>query len=256
MGVQPKDIPSLQKIFNINNPQLFQDEIPRHTVTLRDFSIDKFLVTNAQFKAFTAENPQWPPGHLSAAVDNGNYLSHWKSSDALTSLANHPVVNVNWYAAVAYCRWAGKRLPTEAEGGFAARGGAVGLFPWGDAPSDETRANYSASGLQTTTPVGAYPPNGLGVYDMAGNVWQFLADEWQPYSSDAQQNPIAGGNLFLTASDFLRVRTRRVIRGGSFGGNPVNLWVEYRDSHPPANAREFIGFRCAKYLTAAKLCLA
>jgi formylglycine-generating enzyme required for sulfatase activity len=80
---------------------------------------------------------------------------------------------------------------------------------------------------------------------MAGNVWQFLADEWKTYPATAEKNPVAGENHFVDGDAFLQVKTRRVIRGGSFGGAPVNLWVEYRDSHPPNGSREFVGFRCA-----------
>ncbi len=81
---------------------------------------------------------------------------------------------------------------------------------------------------------------------MAGNVWQFLMDEWKPYPSTSQKNPVAGGNRFLDTTEFLQVKTRRVIRGGSFDGALVNLWVDYRDSHPPNGSREFVGFRCAR----------
>ncbi len=91
--------------------------------------------------------------------------------------------------------------------------------------------------------------NRYGLFDMAGNVWQFLEDEWGPYPASQptpQKNPAAGGKHFLQGTDFLQIRTRRVIRGGSYEGAPVNLWVEYRDSHPPNGSREFVGFRCAK----------
>jgi formylglycine-generating enzyme len=246
IGIDATQIPSFQKIFDIDNAQLFQDEVPKHWVTLDDFYIDQCPVTNAQFKRFIDANVEWQPDRIPRELDNGNYLKHWKKPGALSTQADHPAVNVNWYAAVAYCRWAGKRLPTEAEWEHAARGGLNGLFPWGDQPVDGSRANFSGSGLSTTSPVGKYPVNGYGLFDMAGNVWQFLADEWKPYSSTQQKNPIAGGNLFLDGTAFLNVKTRRVIRGGSFGGVPVNLWVEYRDSHPPDGSRDFVGFRCAK----------
>jgi formylglycine-generating enzyme required for sulfatase activity len=246
MGISTAEIPSLQNTFHIDRPELFQDEVPKHSVTLDAFHIDKFPVTNAQFKKFTDAHPEWQADRIPRALNNGDYLKHWKEPTAFTTKADHPVVNVNWYAAVAYCRWAGKRLPTEAEWEHAARGGLNALFPWGDQPVDNTRANFSGSGLGTTSPVGSYPANGFGLFDMAGNVWQFLADEWKPYSAAPQKNPVAGGNLFVEGDAFLQVKTRRVIRGGSFGGGLVNFWVEYRDSHSPENARDFVGFRCAK----------
>ena len=84
------------------------------------------------------------------------------------------------------------------------------------------------------------------LFDMAGNVWQFVADEWKPYTSTAQKNPVPGGDLLPDGTAFLKAKTRPVVRGGSFGGVPVNLWVEYRDSHPPDGSRDFVGFRCAK----------
>jgi formylglycine-generating enzyme required for sulfatase activity len=246
IGIDAAQIPGLEKIFRTGYPQLFQDEVPKHRVTLDDFEIDRYPVTNAQFKLFADANPKWRPEGISPGLDNGDYLKHWKDRAVLIAKADHPVVNVNWYAAVAHCRWAGKRLPTEAEWEHAARGGLHALFPWGDQPVDVTRANFSGSGRNTTSAVGSYPANGYGLFDMAGNVWQFLADEWKPYSPAPEKNPVAGGDRFLDGAAFLQVKTRRVIRGGSFAGGPVNFWVEYRDSHPPDGSRAFVGFRCAE----------
>jgi formylglycine-generating enzyme required for sulfatase activity len=249
VGIDAVEIPRFEKIFGIDKAQLFQDEVPKHSVTLDHFYIDRFPVTNTQFKRFTDANVEWQSGHIPPELDNGNYLRHWTTAAGLGTIADHPAVNVNWYAAVAYCRWAGKHLPSEAEWEYAARGGQDALFPWGDEPADKTRANFAGSQLGTTSPVGTYPPNRYGLFDMAGNVWEFLVDEWKPYSSTPQRNPVAGENRFLDATGFLQVKTRRVIRGGSFGGAPVNLWVEYRDSHPPNGSRDFVGFRCAKSAT-------
>ena len=154
-------------------------------------------------------------------------------------------MNVYWYAAGAYCRSEGKRLPTEAEWEFAARGGADELFPWGNQMVDFGRANYGGI-VASTSPVRKYPANPYGLFDMTGNVWEFVADEWARYPSAEQSDAIGGGNRFLDGSSYLQVRSRRVIRGGGFEGAPVNLWIEYRDSHPPKGSREFVGFRCAK----------
>lgn len=246
VGIDATEIPRFQKLFDIDTAQLFQDEVPKHAVAVDDFSIDKNLVTNSQFKSFTDANAKWRPGSIPLELDNGNYLRHWTTAAEAALRADHPVVNVNWYAAVSYCTWVGKRLPSEAEWEYAARGGQNVLFPWGDEPVDKARANYGGSGLGTTSPVGTYPANRYGLFDMAGNVWEFLADEWKPYSSTRQKNPVKDGSRFLGETTFLQVKTRRVIRGGSFDGAAVNLWVEYRDSHPPNGSREFVGFRCAK----------
>jgi formylglycine-generating enzyme required for sulfatase activity len=246
MGIDPEEIPHFQKIFGIDSPELFSDEVPKHFVHVDEFYLDKYPVTNAQFKRFVDANPDWRPGNVPAQLDNGNYLKHWKAPGDPLTAANHPVVNVNWYAAVAYCEWAGKRLPSESEWEHAARGGRDGLYPWGAEPLDKTRANYGGGGIGSTSPVGAYPANGYGLYDMAGNVWEFTTDEWAPYSEIGPRDPVGNKTKSEGGRDYLRVRSRRVIRGGSFGGAPVNLWVEYRDSHPPNGSREFVGFRCAE----------
>jgi len=246
IGIDGADVPRLKSLFHTDAMQLFEPEILRHEVTIASFYLDKYPVTNAQFKKFIEANPEWRPDRIAANLHNGNYLKHWNEPDALARKSNHPVVNVSWYAAVAYCRWTGKRLPTEAEWERAARGGLTALYPWGDQPVEKSRANYSGSGIGATTPVGTYPANGYGLYDMAGNVWEFVADEWQSYPATPQKNPVAGGNLFTDGTAFLEVKTRRAIRGGSWGGDPINLWVEYRDSHPPNGAQDFAGFRCAK----------
>jgi formylglycine-generating enzyme required for sulfatase activity len=195
------------------------------------------------------KNSQWSAARIPANLHDGNYLRHWSApahQDVPLGFETHPVGNVSWYSAVAYCQSVGKRLPTEAEFAHAARGNLHGAFPWAGKAIDKRRANYAASGLNTTAPVASYPANGYGLYDMAGNVWEFLADEYRPYTSEAQNNPIAGHDLFERGNSFLQIKSRRVIRGGSYAGAPINLWVEYRDSHPPTAAKDFVGFRCAQ----------
>ena len=246
MGIDQVELPRYQKIFGINDARLFEPEMPKHTVTIDSFYIDRDIVTNAQFKKFVDQNPEWRVDRISSSLHNGKYLEHWKRSEIPLGRADHPVVNVSWYSAVAFCQSVGKRLPSEAEWEYAAKGKLNRLFPWGDQAVSKARANFSGSGIGSTTAVGSYPSNAYGVFDMAGNVLEYLADEWGPYNSVAQKNPLAGGDSFLSGDSFLRVKTRRVIRGGSWGGAPINLWVEYRDSHPPDGARDFVGFRCAK----------
>jgi formylglycine-generating enzyme required for sulfatase activity len=243
VGIDQDEIARFQKVFSITVRQLFEESVPKHKVRLQSFFIDKYLVTNSQFWEFTKKHPEWKPGKIPPEFDNGNYLKHWENGSFPEGRANHPVVNVNWYAASAYCRSQGKRLPAEAEWEYASRGGLTApLFPWGDEPPDPERANYSAAKLHTTSPVGSHPPNGYGIYDMAGNVWEFTADEWAKYPEVPRSERAPG----RATRSFSEVRTRRVIRGGSFEGDPINLWVEYRDSHPPNGSQPFVGFRCAK----------
>jgi len=245
MGTEAEEIPRLLQLFGVRRAELFESESPRHSVTLSPFYIDRYEVTNARFKRFLERNPRWRPGRIPAVYHNGDYLKHWAGGTYPAGLADHALVNVSWHAAVAFCRWEGKRLPTEAEWEYAARGGLdAKQFPWGDEMPDRSRANYRESGLGAAARVGSYAPNGYGLYDAAGNVWEFVADAWGPYPAGPQSNPVAGGER-PAGEGYLSVTGRRVIRGGSWGGAPVNLRVAYRDSHPAEGARDFVGFRCA-----------
>jgi formylglycine-generating enzyme required for sulfatase activity len=248
MGTPAAEIPNLQARYGIGHAGLLTSEVPRHTVSLDRFYIDRYEVTNAQFLAFLEAQPQWRPDRIPDRYHNGDYLAHWQGAAYPPGQADHPVVYVSWYAAMAYARWAGKRLPTEAEWEYAARGGLGDVeFAWGSEPPDPSRANYAGSELGDTTPAGSYPANGYGLYDMAGNVWEYCLDEWQEgyYAHSPERNPVAGGSLY-PGDTFLQISTRRAIRGGSWGGAPVNLRVAYRDSHPPDGAGPHVGFRCAK----------
>ena len=112
---------------------------------------------------------------------------------------------------------------------------------------DDSRANFN-NNAGSTTPVGAYPPNPYGLYDMAGNVWQFLADTWMTYApepTDGKPKHPAEHEPNWNVLAFHPNTPRHVIRGGSFAGAPINLWVKYRDSHPANNSQPFVGFRCA-----------
>ena len=139
------------------------------------FYIDTYPVTNLEYQQFLVENPQWQKSHLKDRFHDGDYLKHWDGNTYPEGKANHPVVYTSWFAAVAYALWAGKRLPTEAEWEYAARGGLANQnYPWGDT-SDTTKANYDRK-VGDTTPVGKYSPNGYGLYDITGNVWEWCLD--------------------------------------------------------------------------------
>ena len=220
---------------------------PLHTVYLDEFYIDPYEVTNAQFKAFIDANPEWSKENISSKYHNGNYLQLWDGNDYPNGKANHPVVYVSWYAAMAYARWKGKRLPTEAEWEKAARGGVAGRrYVWGDsrAPS---KANYGYYGRRTS-PVGSYLPNGYGLYDMGGNVWEHCLDLFDKnfYRNSPKKSPIAGvPDIEALMENFTSIQTEHVSRGGSWN-TPGPAHVASRGSDTPTNTNSWLGFRCAK----------
>ena len=206
-----------------DDPEAFDNEQPVKNVPINEaFSMDVTEVTNADYQEFVLENPEWQKGGTKAKVDaDGNYLKLWNGNDYPTEKADHPVVYVSWYAAAAYAAWAEKRLPTEAEWEKAARGGLVGeKYPWVGS-IDATKANYDWN-IGDTVPVKQYPKNGYGLYDMAGNVWEWCDDV---YEGDADSRVLRGGS-WLDSARFLRVSTR--------GWSTRTFTSNY------------IGFRCAK----------
>ena len=225
------------------------DERPVHTVHLDAFYMDTYEVTNAQFKVFVDANPQWQKDRIADGFHDGDYLNDWTGTNYPSGRAEHPVVNVSWYAAMAYAEWAGKRLPTEAEWEYAARGGLAGKkYPWGDTIT-AADANY-AEDVGDTTPVGRYAANGYGLYDMAGNVWEWCLDASDSdfYAvSDNSRNPIAGGEV----DDFRTIPTdsSRVFRGGSWTNGAQKLRVARRGWNTPTLLFDFLGFRCARSVT-------
>ena len=232
------------------------DEQPVHTVHLDAFYMDTHEVTNAQFKVFVDVNPQWQKDNIEDRFHDGFYLDRWTGTDYPVGKANHPVVDVSWYAAMAYANWAGKRLPTEAEWEYAARGGLAGKkYPWGDAEPTPADANYNRN-VNDTTPVGQYAPNGYGLYDMAGNVWERCLDAYDAdfYAvSDNSRNPLAGGEtvqgLLETFTSIPRTDPSRVLRGGGWGNAAQGLRVAHRVEFWPVAPYFDIGFRCARPVT-------
>ena len=220
-------------------------ESPQYKVKMPAFYMDRTEVTIAAFVTFLRGDTTYMPKGDSGQISNGDYLKPWASGSTIPGTDSMPVTYVTWFSARAYCKHTGKRLPTEAEWEYAARGGAVGdVFPWGEAPPDTLFANYGANGIQHPLRVGKFPPNPYGLYDMAGNVWEFTADQWtepreMPTGKPVELEP------WRTNRD-QAARQRVVIRGGSYDAAPVNMRVRYRDSHPAGGAQPFVGFRCAK----------
>ena len=226
------------------------DEKPVHTVYVDAFYMDKYEVTNAQYKRFIDANPKWRKDSIADRFHNGNYLGRWSGNDYPNDRADHPVVDVSWYAAMAYAEWAGKHLPTEAEWEKAARGGLVGKkYPWGDT-INASKANYD-NDVGSTTPVGSYAPNDYGLYDMGGNVWEWCLDEWDAgfYASSPRRNPVVGGSITHIKDNYTNVNSSRVLRGGSWFSFARLVRVAYRYGDNPSNAFSAVGFRCARTVT-------
>ncbi len=227
------------------------DEKPVHTVYVDAFYMDKYEVTNAQYRAFVDANPQWRKDRIPRAYHNGAYLSRWTGNRYPNGKSNHPVAYVSWFAAMAYAQWAGKRLPTEAEWEKAGRGGLVGQnYPWGNGIGS-TRANFGRN-VGKITPVGSYAANGYGLYDMAGNVWEWCLDEYDAgfYVRSPRRNPVSGAESPAhIVNRFTRVKTSRVLRGGSWSGVALSLRVADRFRYPPSYTSWSSGFRCARAVT-------
>ena len=223
------------------------NEQPVHPVYVDEFYMDKYLVTNAQYKVFVDANPQWRKDLIPNAYRDDFYLYDWNGGSYPDGKGNHPVDGVSWYAAMAYARWARKRLPPEAEWEKAARGGFVGMkYPWGNT-IDENLANYDGN-VGDTTPVGHSMPNDYRLYDMSGNVWEWCLDEYEEtfYASSPRWNPVAGGQV---GNNFTSVNSKRVLRGGGWFDEAQNLRVANRHGFRPAFANVGIGFRCARPVT-------
>ena len=224
------------------------DEKPAHTVYVDAFYMDIYEVTNTQYKQFVDANPQWGKDQIPGRYHDGNYLKHWVRGGY--GSGDRPVVYVSWYAAMAYAQWARKRLPTEAEWERAARGGLSGKkYPWGDL-LDSSKANYRA---RDPDYVGTYPPNGYGLYDMVGNVWEWCLDAYDGnfYKSSPHRNPFGGKtSIKQIISRFTNDKNPRVLRGGSWDSRGRSaLRIADRHSFNPASTRNDIGFRCAKSLS-------
>jgi len=221
--------------------EAFHDEGPAHLVLLDAYFIDKFETSNGQFGEFIKAT-----GHPAPA--------YW--DDPRLNKPEQPVVGVNWFDAKAFCEWKGKRLPTEAEWEKAARGPNGNRYPWGDT-FDAKKVNYGKQ-LEGTLPVDALPAgvSYYGVHHMAGNVFEWVADWYQPdYYGVAKgvANPTGPSKpVWLGATgtyvDRLTVGEKRVIRGGSWIAAQASLTTTHRFWNDPMNNSYGVGlgFRCAQ----------
>lgn len=270
-------------LMGTDNPTGFpQDgEGPVRPVSLQPFSIDRYPVTNDLFRQFItatgyrteAERFGWsfvfwshvPKEKFAEMVEDTVAATPWwckvpgakwdapaGPGSSLAGLGNHPVVHVSWNDAMAFCKWSGQRLPTEAEWEYAARGGLEQkLYPWGDKlrPGGEHRCNIwqgdfpnhdtADDGFAGTCPVDAFPPNGFGLYSITGNTWEWCADWF-----DAEFHRTASRNNPKGPPQGVG----RVMKGGSFlcHKSYCNRYrVAARSSNTPDSATANIGFRCA-----------
>lgn len=205
-----------------------EDEQPYHRLYLPDYYLAKSPVTNAQYLAFVQSTRHWPP-------------AHWEGRKLSKGREDHPVVNISWNDAIAYCRWLAKVtgqpycLPSEAEWEKGARGSDGRLYPWGN-QWDRQRCNSREGGSLDTTPVGAYPGGAspYGLLDMAGNVLEWTRSLHAPYPYDPKDG-----------REDLEVQEARVLRGGSGGDNRFTVRCALRLRHDPIIRYEARGFRVA-----------
>ena len=198
---------------------------PEHKVILDAFYLDQYEVTNQQYHEF-------------CMATNHILPMFWgmKEFQSGMDFPNHPVVGVSAFEAEQYAKWANKRLPTEAEWEYASRGGLTARnFPNGD-QMDSTQANYGRK-YNGSLRVGSFQPNGFGLYDMAGNVWEWTSDNYQGdyYKSAIPLNPKGPERGRF-----------KVIRGGSWHSGAMCLQTYYRNGLSPSWVDFAVGFRCAR----------
>ncbi len=221
MGSSDEEIMWAAETFFSESLDFYSDETPAHPVTLDAFFIDKTEVTVGDFKDYMAETGQDPPRYF----DNEKFKA-----------SSQPVVGVTWKQANSYCKWAGKRLPTEAEWEKAARGTDARMYPWGKKP-EETHGNFRGKkdGFRYVAPVGSFPENKspYGVLDLAGNVWEWTDSWYVPHPGNTTKNDFYGEKF-------------KVMKGGSWFSNLDLARITVRGKALPTQKMNYIGFRCAQ----------
>jgi formylglycine-generating enzyme required for sulfatase activity len=263
MGSTPDEIASLLRRNPKANGALLKDETPRHEVFLDAFYIDQYEVTNAQFQQFIeatgyrTQAERQGGGKIRtgkktwAQVPDANWHSPTGQGSSIAGLEAHPVVQVSWHDAKAYCTWAGKRLPTEAEWEKAARGTDGRVYPWGN-QLDGTRVNFCDRNCPfewrndsmddrsgSTAPVGSYESgkSPYGAYDMAGNVWEWVSDRYQAgyYQHSPSRNPQGPTS-----------GTQVSLRGGSWLYGTAAFHTTVRAGVSADRRNNNIGLRCVQ----------
>jgi len=212
------------------------DEMPRHTVELSAFSLDKKEITKEQYDSCVAARTCSP-----AHYDDGACVA-WTGQQfravvvpRIMALPQYPVVCVTWRQAREYCGFKGKKLPTEAQWEYAALAGRDAAYAWGNEPPDPGRCAQPRD--QHPQKAGSFPPNPWGLYDMTGNVWEWVNDRFQSdyYESSEPRDP-QGPDAGMY----------RGIRGGGWYSGKEQLRIKNRMWFEPNSAEVSIGFRCAK----------
>jgi serine/threonine protein kinase len=208
-------------VFMMGRQGTNSEEGPAHSVKVLAFYMDRNEVTNAAYMDFVR------------ATANATH-TRWQGASLPPGTENLPATRLSWDDAAAFCHWAAKRLPTEAEWELAARGNDGRLFPWGN-EFDSQRANTLESQSQGLRPVGSYPQGAspFGVLDMAGNVWEWTADDFAPYPGSLARPAVPGSRA-------------KAIRGGSFGSDAAHVMTTSRGYEFADQVSDSIGFRCAR----------
>lgn len=214
-----------------------RDERPRHMIRLKDFAMDVHPVTNEQFVRFLEAMGGEKDANNQDIIrlPDSRIKRHTGSLVIESGYSKHPVIGVTWYGATAYAKWIGKRLPTEAEFEIACRGGLVdAAFPTGDM-IEQSQANFFSA---DTSSVKSFPPNGYGLYDMVGNVYEWCSD-WYNYdfyevSRQEPDQPIGP-----------QQGVYRVLRGGCWKSLKEDLQCAHRHRNNPATVNSTYGFRCS-----------